>query len=163
TPGLRREEVAQLSGVGVTWYTWLEQGREITASIQVIDALARALLLTPDQHRHLRELAGLPPPEPPAPTGELMPRLQRLVDAAPRLGLCGTSPTHASGTTPARSSAIAATCSGLCSPAQKTAPAWSTGNRRRGPCSASSAPLPDGTPRTPASPSWWLGSPRPAR
>ena len=66
TPGLRREEVAQLSGVGVTWYTWLEQGRDISASIQVIDALGRALLLTPDQHRHLRELAGLPSPEPPA-------------------------------------------------------------------------------------------------
>jgi transcriptional regulator with XRE-family HTH domain len=64
TPGLRREEVAQLSGVGVTWYTWLEQGRDISASVQVIDALARALMLTPDQHRHLRELAGLPPPGP---------------------------------------------------------------------------------------------------
>jgi transcriptional regulator with XRE-family HTH domain len=67
TPGLRREEVAQLSGVGVTWYTWLEQGRDIAASAQVIDALVRALRLTPDQHRHLRELAGLPPPEPQAP------------------------------------------------------------------------------------------------
>jgi transcriptional regulator with XRE-family HTH domain len=82
TPGLRREEVAQLSGVGVTWYTWLEQGRDISASPQVIDALARALLLTGDQHRHLRELAGLPPPELPAPAGRSLPRLQRLVDAA---------------------------------------------------------------------------------
>jgi transcriptional regulator with XRE-family HTH domain len=82
TAGLRREEVAQLSGVGVTWYTWLEQGRDITASAQVIDALARALLLTGDQHRHLRELAGLPPLEPPAPAGDMLPRLQRLVDAA---------------------------------------------------------------------------------
>jgi transcriptional regulator with XRE-family HTH domain len=82
TPGLRREEVAQLSGVGVTWYTWLEQGRDISASIQVIDALARALLLTPDAHRHLRELASLPPPEPQAPAGDLMPRLRLLVDAA---------------------------------------------------------------------------------
>ena len=81
TPGLRREEIAQLSGVGVTWYTWLEQGRDISASIQVIDALARALLLTDDQHRHLRELAGLPPPEPPVPAGDMLPRLQRLVDA----------------------------------------------------------------------------------
>jgi len=81
-PGLRREEVAQLSGVGVTWYTWLEQGRDISASIQVIDALARALLLTGHQHRHLRELAGLPPPEPPPLTGDMLPRLQLLVDAA---------------------------------------------------------------------------------
>jgi hypothetical protein len=86
TPGLRREEVAQLSGVGVTWYTWLEQGRDISASIQVTDALARALLLTGDQHRHLRELAGLPPPEPLAPAGDRLPRLRRLVDsAAPNL------------------------------------------------------------------------------
>jgi len=82
TAGLRREEVAQLSGVGVTWYTWLEQGRDISASAQVIDALARALLLTGDQHRHLRELAGLPPPEPPAPADGMLPRLQRLVDSA---------------------------------------------------------------------------------
>ena len=59
TPGLRREEVAELSGVGVTWYTWLEQGRNITGLAQVIDALARALRLSADEHRHLRELAGL--------------------------------------------------------------------------------------------------------
>jgi transcriptional regulator with XRE-family HTH domain len=82
TKGLRREEVAQLSGVGVTWYTWLEQGRDISASAQVIDALARALLLDQDQHRHLRELAGLPPPEPQAQGGDVLPRLQLLVDAA---------------------------------------------------------------------------------
>jgi transcriptional regulator with XRE-family HTH domain len=81
TPGLRREEVAELSGVGVTWYTWLEQGRDISTSGQVIDALARALLLTGDQHTHLRELAGLPPAEPPAPEGDMLPRLQHLVDA----------------------------------------------------------------------------------
>jgi transcriptional regulator with XRE-family HTH domain len=81
TPGLRREEVAQLSGVGVTWYTWLEQGRDISASAQVIDALARALLLGPDEHAHLRRLAGLPAPEPPAVTADRIPRLQRLVDA----------------------------------------------------------------------------------
>lgn len=82
TPGLRREELAQLSGVGVTWYTWLEQGRDITASAQVIDALARALLLSPDQHRHLRELADLPPPELQTPATDMLPRLQLLVDAA---------------------------------------------------------------------------------
>jgi transcriptional regulator with XRE-family HTH domain len=81
TPGLRREEVAQLSGVGVTWYTWLEQGRDIAASVQVIDALARALQLLPDEHAHLRRLAGLPAPEPPAVTADRIPRLQRLVDS----------------------------------------------------------------------------------
>jgi transcriptional regulator with XRE-family HTH domain len=81
TPGLRREEVAQLSGVGLTWYTWLEQGRTITASVQVLDALARALLLDLDQRRHLHNLAGLSVAPGPAPTEELLPRLQRLVDA----------------------------------------------------------------------------------
>jgi transcriptional regulator with XRE-family HTH domain len=82
TTGLRREEVAQLSGVGVTWYTWLEQGRDISPSVQVVDALARALLLDADQHRHLRELAGLTVPEHAAPRDDVRPRLQRLVDAA---------------------------------------------------------------------------------
>src|SRR5215475_14801582 len=82
TPGLRREEVAQLSGVGVTWYTWLEQGRPISASGQVIDAIGRALQLTPDEHEHLRLLAGLPALESPAQDTDLTPRLQRLVDAA---------------------------------------------------------------------------------
>src|SRR6478752_312686 len=43
TPGLRREEVAMLAGVGVSWYTWLEQGRPINASVQVLDAVARTL------------------------------------------------------------------------------------------------------------------------
>jgi transcriptional regulator with XRE-family HTH domain len=82
TPGLRREEVAELSGVGVTWYTWLEQGRDISVSAQVADALARALLLSPDQHRYLRELAGLPHPEPSAPADGFLARLQLLVDTA---------------------------------------------------------------------------------
>ncbi|WP_433565573.1 helix-turn-helix transcriptional regulator [Nocardia sp. CA-151230] len=80
TPGLRREEVAELSGVGVTWYTWLEQGREVAASRQVIDALARTLRLDPDQHRHLRFLAGLAEPEDTEPEADRS-RLQRLVDA----------------------------------------------------------------------------------
>nr|WP_239081982.1 helix-turn-helix transcriptional regulator [Streptomyces sp. SID9727] len=59
TPGLRREEVAQLSGVGVTWYTWLEQGRPINASPQVLDAVARTLRLDPPEREHLYELAGV--------------------------------------------------------------------------------------------------------
>lgn len=62
TPGLRREELAQLSGVGLTWYTWLEQGRAIPASRQVIEALAKALRLDDDHRRHLFVLANLPPP-----------------------------------------------------------------------------------------------------
>ena len=81
TPGLRREEVAQLSGVGVTWYTWLEQGRKITASEQVIDALAWALLLDADQRRHLRGLAGLSTTTDQTRVDDVLPRLQRLVDS----------------------------------------------------------------------------------
>ena len=50
TPGLRREEVAQLAGVGLSWYTWLEQGRDITPSASVLDALARVLDLDPPEH-----------------------------------------------------------------------------------------------------------------
>lgn len=82
TPGLRREEVAHVSEVGLTWYTWLEQGRDIPASARVIDALAKGMRLTPDQYRHLRVLADLPPIAPEPPTPEAMPRLQRLVDSA---------------------------------------------------------------------------------
>jgi transcriptional regulator with XRE-family HTH domain len=60
TPGLRREEVAQLAGVGVTWYTWLEQGRPINASVQVLDAIARVLKLGPAERWHLYRLADVP-------------------------------------------------------------------------------------------------------
>jgi transcriptional regulator with XRE-family HTH domain len=62
TPGLRREEVAALAGVGVTWYTWLEQGRSINASAQVLQAVATTLKLTAAEQRHLWTLAGLPVP-----------------------------------------------------------------------------------------------------
>jgi transcriptional regulator with XRE-family HTH domain len=62
TPGLRREEVAQLAGVGVTWYTWLEQGRDIKASEQVLGAIAGTLRLDPYERRHLFALAGAPEP-----------------------------------------------------------------------------------------------------
>jgi transcriptional regulator with XRE-family HTH domain len=53
TPGLRREEVALLAGVGTTWYTWLEQGRDVRASLDVLEAIARALRLTPAERGHL--------------------------------------------------------------------------------------------------------------
>ncbi|HEY3502595.1 MAG TPA: helix-turn-helix transcriptional regulator [Actinocatenispora sp.] len=62
TPGLRREEVAQLAGVGVTWYTWLEQGRDIQASEQVLAAIAGTLHLDPYERSHLFTLAGIPEP-----------------------------------------------------------------------------------------------------
>lgn len=58
TPGLRREEVAQLAGVGISWYTWLEQARDVQPSAAVLDAIARALLLDQHERRHLFLLAG---------------------------------------------------------------------------------------------------------
>ncbi len=61
TPGLRREEVALLAGVGVTWYTWLEQGRQINASTQVLDAVARTLRLDRVEREHLYRLAEATP------------------------------------------------------------------------------------------------------
>ncbi|MFC7265169.1 helix-turn-helix transcriptional regulator [Streptomyces lutosisoli] len=64
TPGLRREEVSLLSGVSLTWYTWLEQGRDINVSPQILLALARVLQLDEVERSHLFRLAGLPAPEP---------------------------------------------------------------------------------------------------
>ncbi len=63
TPGLRREEVAMLAGVGATWYTWLEQGRDVQASPEVLLALADALRLDPAERRHLFALSGRPLPQ----------------------------------------------------------------------------------------------------
>jgi len=64
TPGLRREEVAQLAGVGITWYTWLEQGRDINASEQVLEAISGTLRLDPHERAHLFLMAGAPMPVP---------------------------------------------------------------------------------------------------
>src|ERR1700755_3473027 len=58
TPGLRREEVAQRCGLSVTWYTWLEQGRDVAASPQTLASLARALQLTPAERAYLFQIAG---------------------------------------------------------------------------------------------------------
>jgi transcriptional regulator with XRE-family HTH domain len=70
TPGLRREEVSQLAGVGLSWYTWLEQGREITPSPSVLDALALVFDLSGAERAHLFDLAGvaMPAPADPYPT-----------------------------------------------------------------------------------------------
>ncbi len=57
TPGLRREEVAQVANVGVSWYTLLEQGRDIRPSIEILHSIATALRLTPDERQHLFLLA----------------------------------------------------------------------------------------------------------
>ena len=80
TPGLRREEVAQLAAVGVTWYTWLEQGRDIQVSVQVLDAVARALLLDPNERTHLFVLAGAGDPSPSKDCPVVSPALQLILD-----------------------------------------------------------------------------------
>jgi transcriptional regulator with XRE-family HTH domain len=78
--GLRREEVSVLSGVSMTWYSWLEQGRDISPSRQVLDAVAAALRLTDAERAYVLALAGYAPARPaavePAP-----PHIQRLLDA----------------------------------------------------------------------------------
>jgi transcriptional regulator with XRE-family HTH domain len=81
TPGLRREEVADLAGVGLTWYTWLEQGRDIRVSPQVLAAIARALQLEPAERAHLFRLAGHAPPATEPATASISPRLRRVLDA----------------------------------------------------------------------------------
>lgn len=81
--GLRREEVAYLSGVSVTWYTWLEQGRPINPSRSVLDAVARTLRLSASEHEYLLSLAGfgLPAPVGTRPVEDAPPHVQRLLDA----------------------------------------------------------------------------------
>src|SRR6266699_3222874 len=81
TPGLRREEVAQLANMGTSWYVWLEQGRDVHPSAAVLESLARALRLTPNERRHLFLLAGQPLPPPVSPVEESVnPALQQMLD-----------------------------------------------------------------------------------
>jgi transcriptional regulator with XRE-family HTH domain len=80
TPGLRREEVAQLAGVGVTWYTWLEQGRKINASPQVLDAVSRTLMLDRHERSHLFVLAGSPLSNADVECNALHPAVRVLID-----------------------------------------------------------------------------------
>ncbi|MDX6655741.1 MAG: hypothetical protein QOH62_534 [Solirubrobacteraceae bacterium] len=81
TPGLRREEVAQLAGVGTTWYTWLEQGRDVRASQSVLEALAEALRMTAAERSHLMLLGRGDEVTPAQPRLEtLEPTVQRLVE-----------------------------------------------------------------------------------
>lgn len=73
TPGLRREEVAQLAGFSATWYVWIEQGRDVSVSPSALARLAKALRLAPVERAYLFELAGKADPE-------------RAADDAPALG-----------------------------------------------------------------------------
>ena len=89
TPGLRREEVALLSGVSSTWYTWLEQGRDIHPSRQVVDALAATLRMTPAEHGYVLRLTGHGGAAPGDPGDGMPGHVQRLLDAL------GPSPAYA--------------------------------------------------------------------
>ncbi|MER8087515.1 helix-turn-helix transcriptional regulator [Streptomyces sp. NPDC094048] len=88
TPGLRREEVAQLSAVGVTWYTWLEQARDIQVSPQVLDALARALLLDRTERGHLFSLAGAVDPSPGTDCPSITPALREMLRQLDPIAAC---------------------------------------------------------------------------
>lgn len=80
TPGLRREEVAVLANVGVSWYTWLEQGRDIRVSPEVLDAISSALRLQDAERRHLYVLAGLNAPHPHAARAQVSAELRNILD-----------------------------------------------------------------------------------
>jgi transcriptional regulator with XRE-family HTH domain len=83
TPGLRRQEVAQLAGLSVDYYIRLEQGRGPHPSRQVLTALARALMLTADERDYLFRMAGQSPPLTPAPSREITPGIRHLLDSLP--------------------------------------------------------------------------------
>src|ERR1700733_16153804 len=82
TPGLRREEVAQRANISPTWYTWLEQGRGGAPSADVLERIARALMLTDGEREHLFLMAlGRPPEGRDLRSDGVTPRLQRVLDA----------------------------------------------------------------------------------
>ncbi|MCM6777542.1 helix-turn-helix transcriptional regulator [Nocardia sp. CDC159] len=81
TPGLRREEVAQLAGVSITWYTWLEQGRPINVSAQILDAIAATLRLDAAERAHLYRLAEVPIPAVAARAHAITATVQSILDA----------------------------------------------------------------------------------
>ena len=107
TPGLRREEVAILADVGTTWYTWLEQGRDVRPSNELLSALAEALRLDPTERRHLFVLYDRRAPERPPPGPERVDEpLRRMLDSLTRaarlraraaLGRAGVEPSGRGG------------------------------------------------------------------
>ncbi|QTF08675.1 helix-turn-helix domain-containing protein [Brenneria izadpanahii] len=85
TPGLRRDEVALLAGIGITWYTWLEQGRDVRPSYEVLSSIAATLKLDEAERRYLFDLAGQPlrkvyRPKPQPPGEAMLRMLQRAVN-----------------------------------------------------------------------------------
>jgi transcriptional regulator with XRE-family HTH domain len=78
--GLRREEVASLAGIGLTWYTWFEQGRDIRVSPDFLENVARALRLSSAERQHLYVLTGREPTLARATARTVSPALQRMLD-----------------------------------------------------------------------------------
>jgi len=82
TPGLRREDVAALAGVSVTWYTWLEQGRDIQVSADVLERISTTLRMSPDEREYLFALVQhRPAPLMPAGAEIVNPSIKRMLDA----------------------------------------------------------------------------------
>jgi transcriptional regulator with XRE-family HTH domain len=81
TPGLRRQEVAQLAGMSVDYYVRLEQGRGPRPSRQILSALTRALVLTADEREYLFRMAGENPPAVAGPSSDLLPATRYLLDS----------------------------------------------------------------------------------
>ena len=94
TPGLRREEVAQLAFISTEYYTRLEQARGPHPSREVLAALARALRLTDAERDHLHHLAGLPPGPPPGPSREVRPSILALLRRLPQAAAIVLSATY---------------------------------------------------------------------
>jgi transcriptional regulator with XRE-family HTH domain len=82
TPGLRREDVAALAGVSVTWYTWLEQGRDIHVSADVLERISEALKLSTTEREYLFALVqNRPPPQKGSGDAEISPAVERMIAA----------------------------------------------------------------------------------
>ncbi len=93
TPGLRREEVAQLAAVGITWYTWFEQGRAVDVSAHFLERIAQALRLDGAERAHLFSLAqNRPPPSRPAPGFVVTPAHRRMLEAIQGPAYIATAP-----------------------------------------------------------------------
>ncbi|WP_126603262.1 helix-turn-helix transcriptional regulator [Dictyobacter aurantiacus] len=93
TPGLRRGEVAMLAGVSLEWYTWLEQGRDINVSVQLLESLARALQLDANERQHLFLLAiQQPPPVETFSQPTISPTLRDFLDQLDTIPACVVDP-----------------------------------------------------------------------
>ncbi|MER7998374.1 helix-turn-helix transcriptional regulator [Streptomyces sp. NPDC095613] len=94
TPGLRREEVAQLAFISTEYYARLEQARAPRPSREVLSGLARALRLSDTESNHLHHLAGAPPAPPPGPSREVRPSIQDLLHRLPHAAALVLSATY---------------------------------------------------------------------